>query len=78
MTRLLSSNGFFVISLLVIAGWSVVLFTPKARISYTDCPYRVSARGVVHGPDSPFWSLTAPHHCFGSRAAAVAFSEKVR
>ena len=73
MTRLLHSNWFFVLSVAVICAWIVAL-RPDVTIAILECPYRVSARGIVHGPDSPFWGLTSPDPCFRSRGDARAYA----
>ena len=70
MTRVLNSNWFFAVSLAVFAAWAVTLLHPRGTVKIIECAYRVSARGIVHGPDSPFWGLTASHPCFQSRGAA--------
>lgn len=72
MKRLLNSNWFFVLSLAVMLCWALALFAPTTSVRLIDCPYRVSARGVIHGPDSPWWGLTSPSPCFRtSRAARI-------
>jgi len=74
MMRLLHSNAFFVVSIVVIGLWAFVLARPYVSVALTDCPYRVSARGIVHGPESPFWGLTSPDPCFHSRGDARAYA----
>ena len=73
MMRLLHSNWFCVLSVAVIFAWLVAL-RPDVTITINECPYRVSARGIVHGPDSPFWGLTSPDPCFRSKSAARAYA----
>jgi hypothetical protein len=75
MTRFLHSNLFFAVSVMVLAVWAAVLYHPVHHIKAIECPYRVSTRGLVHGPESPWWSSTMPHHCFNSRNAAEEFAE---
>ena len=39
------------------------------------CEYRISANGIIHGPDSPHWSQTSTDRCFATRAEAEAAVE---
>jgi hypothetical protein len=76
MMKILHSNMFFMISVLVIIGWLIALAAPNLELRVIDCPYKVSTRGIVHGPDSPWWSSTMPHHCFSTKRAAQEFAEE--
>jgi hypothetical protein len=78
MTRFLHSNWFFVISVTVLISWAVFLTHPAAYVKVIECPHRVSARGVVHSPDSPWWGLTSSDPCFRTEAAARAYARGVR
>lgn len=42
------------------------------KILDTPCRYKISASGIIHGPDSPHWSQTGTDRCFATRAAAEA------
>lgn len=76
MTRFLHSNRFFVLSLVVIVGWLATLIPGPRTVRIVECPYRVSERGVVHGPDSPYWGLTAADPCFSSKHSAREYTER--
>lgn len=47
----------------------------QSEILRSPCQYRISSRGVVHGPDSPHWAQTSNARCFSTRAAAEAALE---
>ena len=70
MTQVFHSNWFFVVSVVVIGAWGALLLRPVLGVEAVECRYRVSERGIVHGPDSPFWGLTAQFPCFDSIEAA--------
>jgi hypothetical protein len=78
MTRFLHSNWFFAVSVTVLAMWAAFLYRPVHYVKAIECPHRVSARGVVHSPDSPFWGLTSSDPCFRTEAAARAYARGVR
>jgi hypothetical protein len=70
MIGFLHSNKFFALSVLVLMVWTYVLVASNYRVVSVDCPWRVSTRGIIHGPDSPYWALTSYQPCFYSERAA--------
>lgn len=69
------SNWFFALSVTVFALWAYALW--PGQVLLVDCPYRVSARGIVHGPESPFWGLTSRDPCFHNRDAARVYARGI-
>lgn len=59
-------------------GLIAVIWVPLAvgyvakRLTEDPCPYRVSASGTIHGPDSPYRAMVPPSRCYPTRAAAEA------
>lgn len=45
------------------------------RVLRDPCQYRISSRGIIHGPDSPYWSATSADNCYPTRASAEAALE---
>lgn len=78
MTRFLHSNWMFAVTVGVMLGWAVTLLHPRGTVKIIECPYRVSARGIIHTPDSPFWGLTARDPCFRTEAAAREYAGNQR
>lgn len=60
----------------LLLGWSLMvqnnppMVPPDVRALVYPCPYRISSRDIIHGPDSPHWTDVAMSRCYPTRAAA--------
>jgi hypothetical protein len=45
------------------------------RVLDGPCRFKISASGIIHGPDSPHWSQASTERCFPTRAEAEAALE---
>lgn len=80
MRRHLESRWLFALNVAVYGAVVVAVALPmlgrlavdRLTTSTGDCPYRVSASGTIHGPDSPYRAMVPPSRCHPTRAAAEA------
>jgi hypothetical protein len=77
MKRAMHSTAFFfAVSLPVFAAWAWYLM-PPVSIKLVECPHRVSARGIVHDSNSPWFGLVAADPCFATHAEAVEYARSM-
>jgi hypothetical protein len=78
MRRYLNSNKALFASVTAMIVWGYVVVAQVRHVEFVSCPYKVSSRGVIHTPQSPYYDITADHRCVPSYFAAVQEAKRVR